>query len=299
MSSRRVDEAADAAGLLTTATSKVGDEFGVPVRTLAGLFGLLPVAVTTLYHVAHNTPDGLPSGVPEFVALWYPFAIVGPATAAFLLATDAEATEERVGLTFLGGFGLIALASPNAWIPAVIGTTVGGSVVVWSRLSRLHRDGEWDALRGVAPTALLIGGAALSLAATAGVASTTLRPLGSGVALLALGMTPALTGWDRTSLFVGAGAGLLTLGFATSTPYVAGAVLLVGGGVVGAPLGLVVLAVGGGVAGLVSGLRNGRADLALGAALLLAAGVPATLLRAAGVLVAVALFATASRGETV
>ncbi|ELZ80128.1 hypothetical protein KU306_18400 (plasmid) [Haloferax larsenii] len=297
MSGSRVEDAAKPTGLVAATANRVERATPKSTRAVAGVLGLLPVAATTLYRVAHNTPAGLPAGVPEFVALWYPFAILGPALAGFLLATTAETASERVGLTFLGGFGLISLASATAWIPAAVGIAVGGGVVVWSRLARLKTEEDWDEIRRVTPTVLLIVGVGVSLAATVGVAPTTLRPLGTILTLLALGLAPVVTGWDLTSLGAGVGAGLVTLALATSLPYVAGAVLLVGGGVVGAPLGLVAFAVGGGVTGVVFSLRDERVDRALGAALLLVAGVPATLLSAAGVLVAVALLATESRGE--
>ncbi|ESP89693.1 hypothetical protein K933_01851, partial [Candidatus Halobonum tyrrellensis G22] len=136
-----------------------------------------------------------------------------------------------------------------------------------------------------------------SLAATAGVAPATLRPLGTAVALVGVGASPAVVGADRTGLLAGAVAGTVALWFAAGAPYVAGAVLLVGGGVVGAPIALVALAVAGGVAGLVSALRRGRSETAVGVGLALAAGVPATLPRALGVVVAVSLLAGAPGGE--
>ncbi|AFK20935.1 hypothetical protein E6P09_17425 (plasmid) [Haloferax mediterranei ATCC 33500] len=305
MSNQQSETASDAGSRLAAAATRFSSDSAVPTQTLSGAVGLAPIALITLYRFVYNVPGGLPDGVPEFVAQLYPFAIVGPAVAGFILAATAQTVGERVGLAFIGGFSLVSLASPTAWYPAAVGTTVGGCLVVWTRLARLRQTKDTKAVVHAAPAGLLVGGAVVSLAATAGISPATLRPLGSGIALVAVGMTPAIVGWDRTSLFIGAGAGILTLGFATSVPYVAGAVFLVGGGVVGAPLGLVVLGVGGGVSGLVYGLRESRVAGAFGAALLLASGVPSTLLRAAGVLVAVALFTTAvgshatvERGET-
>ncbi|WP_135820590.1 hypothetical protein [Halostella litorea] len=264
---------------------------GSPVspRTAAGLVTLLPVALATLYRVALNAPGPLPRPVTAVVGAALPLVVAGPAVAALCLTATADRPGERVGFAFVGGFGLVSLASPAAWLPAVVGTVLGGGLAVGSELAR---DGRPEARR-VGVAGVLVAGVVTSLAASAGVGAATLRPLGSGLALVGVGLTPLLVGGDRTSLAVGALAGVLTFALATSAPYVAGAVLLVGGGVVGAPLGAVAFAVGGGVAGVARALRRGRGDLAVGAGLLLAAGVPATLPRALGVVVALALLVEA------
>lgn len=297
MSGRDVERAVDVDGGLAAGVARLLAESPVSTRTLAGLFGLLPVAGATLYRVAHNAPGALPGRLTELAASALPVAVVGPALAALLLATTADAPAERVGLAFAGGFGLIALASPAAWVPAAVGTVCGGTLVVGARLRRPDRDANVAAVARVGVGVVLTVAVVVSLAATAGVASATLRPLGSGLALVGVGSSPLLVGGNRTSLFVGATAGVLAYGLATTAPYVTGAVLLVGGGVVGTPLGLVVVAIGGGVAGLAHALRRGRADAALGTGLLLAAGVPGTLLRALGVVVAVTLLVGVEGGE--
>ncbi|WP_416841342.1 hypothetical protein [Haloferax sp. DFSO52] len=296
MSSRRVEESAGAGGSLASTVSHLRPA-DVSIRTLAGLLGLIPVLAVTLYRVAHNAPGDLTAGLPEAVVLWLPVAIVGPALAGFLLAASSDRVSERVGLAFIGSFSLISVASPIAWYPAAIGIVVGGGIVVWSWNDRLYNGHVSSSVRELGGAGVLVAGVAFSLAATVGVAPAVLRPLGSAVALVGVGVSPVFVGWDRLSLYVGALAAILTFSFATSAPYVAGAVLLVGGGVVGTPLVLVLLGVGGGITALTHALRTTRTDGAVGVALLLAAGVPSTLLGASGVLVAVALFATASRGE--
>jgi hypothetical protein len=287
MSGRQFGEIAD--GWLLAGVDRVAAGSPVSGGTAAGLLALLSVGATTLYRVAHNAPGTLPGGVSDLAAVALPVAVAGPALAGVLLATVVDRPAERVGLAFAGGFGLVALASPTAWLPAAAGTVGGASLVAWSQLRGLGRDASDAVVRQTGVVAVLAAAVVVSLTATAGVAAGTLRPLGTGLALVGVGATPLLVGSERIDLVTGALAGVLTFALATSVPYVAGAVLLVGGGVVGAPLGLVVLAAGGGAAGLTRALRTRDTDAALGVGTLLVAGVPGTLLRALGVVVAVAL----------
>jgi hypothetical protein len=282
---------------LSVTAARLATMMPLPTRPLAGLLAVVPLAATTLYRVAHNVPGPLPEPLTRLAALALPIAVVGPAAAGLILAATADAAGERVGLAFVGGFGLVSLASATAWLPAAVGTTCGAALVVGARLRRAIGTANAPAMRRGGVAALLAAAVAVSLSATAGVAPATLRPLGSASALLGVGLVPLLIGGDRLSLVTGALAAVLTVGLAASVPYVTGAVLLVGGGVVGAPLGLVALAVGGGVAGLVYTVRHGRTDAALGTGLLLTAGVPGTLLRAVSVVVAIALLVEAERGE--
>lgn len=260
----------------------------VSTRTVAGLCAFVPVALATLYRVVNNAPGPLPSDVVAFATGALP-VVVGPAVAALLLAATDPRPLVRVGLTFAGGFGVVATLSPAAWLPAAVGVTAGGGVVVVAHAGR----GETTprTRRTAAVGGVLVAAVCVSLAATVGVDPATLRPLGSAIALVGVAATPLVVGSARTGLLAGALAGLLTFGVATSVPYVAGAVLLVGGGVVGVPLGLVVLAAAGGVTALVTAFDRRRYDAALGVCLLLAAGVPATLLGSLAVVVAVALLA--------
>lgn len=268
----------------------------VSTRALAGLCALVPAALATLYRIVHNAPGALPSDLVSFATGALPVVVAGPALAGLLLAANEEHPVPRVGLAFAGGFGVVAALSPAAWLPAAVGTTAGGAVVVGARIARPGTTSE--RVRTAAVGGVLVAAVGLSLLATVGVGSATLRPLGSAVALVGVAATPLVVGHDRTSLLAGTLAGLLTFGVATSAPYVAGAVLLVGGDVVGVPLGVVALAVAGAVAGVVAALDRRRDDAALGVALLLVAGVPATLLGAVTVVVAVALLTTPAGRET-
>ncbi|SDN10031.1 hypothetical protein SAMN04487949_3367 [Halogranum gelatinilyticum] len=287
MSGRQFDEIAN--GRLLAGVDRVAAESPVSARTAAGLLALLSVAATTLYRVVHNAPGTLPGGVTDLAAVGLPVAVVGPAFGALLLATAADRPVERVGLAFAGSFGLVALASPAAWLPAAVGMVGGVTLVAWSEVRELGRSASRTEIRRTGVVAVLAGSVVVSLAATGGIAAGTFRPLGTVLALVGVGATPLFVGSDRPSLIVGALAAVLTFAVATSVPYVAGAVLLIGGGVVGAPIGLVVLAAGGGVAGLTRAFRTRDTDAVLAVGTLLATGVPGTLLRALGVVVAVAL----------
>jgi hypothetical protein len=294
MSGRRVAEvlATDAGA---TAASLSGRS-PVSARLFAGALAFVPIAAAAAYRVAHNAPGSLPGPFAELAAPLLPFAVVGPAVAGLLLASVADRPVQRVGLAFAGGFGLVALA-PSAWYPATAGVVCGGASAVGSlavgawRDDRSARQNRPTPARYATVAGVLVAAAMASLAATAGVAPATLRPLGSSAALLGVGLAPLLTGTDGSSLAVGAVAGGLSFAAVASLPYVAGAVLLVGGGVVGAPVALVVLAVAGGAAALAATLRRGRYDRACGAGLLLVAGVPATPPQALSVLLALVLLA--------
>jgi hypothetical protein len=259
----------------------------VSTRTLAGACALVPVALSTLYRVVNNAPGTLPTDLAVVAASARPAAMVGPAVAALLLAGDESSPARRVGLAFAGGFGVLALVSPAAWLPAAAGIVAGGVVLVVAHA----RDAPTveRAVWGAAVGGVLVIAAGVSLLATVGIDPATLRPLGSTVALVGVGTTPLLTGRSRLGLVAGALAAGSTVAVAVNAPFVAGAVLLVGGGVVAAPLGLVALAVGGGVVGLVAAVESRKRNAAFGVCLLLAAGVPSTLVRAVAVVVAVAL----------
>jgi hypothetical protein len=294
---------------------RLGSAVPVRSRSLAGLLALPPVAGATLYRVVHNAPGALPPGVVDLAVALLPLAVAGPALATLLLAGDTDRRTDRLGLVFVGAFGLVSLAGGTAWFPATVGVCAGLLVLVGGRC-RAVRSRQATDVRQIgllAVLGLLTAGVVVSLAATAGVAPATLRPAGSGLALVGVGLLPAVVPTDRLDLLVGVAGGLLTVAVASSAPYVAGAVLLVGGGVVGVPLGLVALAVGGGVAASVAGLRRVLATgsestataptsdddrdrplagpAVVAPVLLLTAGVPGTLLRAVGVAVAVGLLA--------
>lgn len=301
-------------GRLAAAVGRLRTRLDAPVdgRTAAGVVAVVPVVGVTLYRVAHNAPGTLPPVAADLAALARPAAVLGPALAALVLAGVAATAAERVGLALAGGFGALTLAPPAAWHPAAAGLVAGGGLAVGGRLWRSgcrdRRLGRLVPAAGTAPATALVVAVAVSLAAAAGVASPTLRPLGTGLALVGVVLTPLATGLDRIGLAAGAVAAGVTVGLASTLPYVAGAVFLVGGAVVGAPLALVAFAVGGGVAGVVGAARSGGAGqtdgcgrtgtpAAFGAALLLAAGVPGSLPRALAAVVGVALLVGVGRAR--
>ena len=296
MNSRRVDNDGHGAGPSSATRGVAANPLPVSSRSVIALLALLPTAAATLYRVLLNAPGGLPGDLTALGSGTLSLLVVGPALAAFVFAATVDAAAVRIGLAFVGGFGLLSVVSPAAWLPAAVGVVAGCGLVVGGRVARLA-SAQFTALATPTVGVVLAAAVVTSLAATAGVAAPTLRPVGSWLALLGLASTPLLSGVDRLGVLAGAVAGVGTVALATSVPYVAGAVFLVGGGVVGVPLGLVALAVGGGVAAGVVSIRRGRLDRALGVGVLLAAGVPGTLFRAVAVGVAVALLVV-SRTET-
>ncbi|RYJ08198.1 hypothetical protein ELS19_16670 [Halogeometricum borinquense] len=295
MSSRRATEATNER--LDATIASLSNRSPIAIRPLAGVLALVPILGTLLYRIGNNVPGSLSASVTELVTVVLPFVAVGPAFAGLLLAAATDRPGERVGLAFVGGFGLIALAARGAWYPAAAGVVFGGLFVTGSIAVRSWRSDRLEGVRYPVVAAVLVVAVVASIVATAGISPATFRPLGSSVALFGIGLTPVLVGTDRLSLAAGVVAGALALNAAITLPFVTGAVLLVGGGVVGAPIALVVFAVGGGVAGLIAALRRGQFDRACGAGVLLAAGVPAVLLQALGVFVALALLADEPGGD--
>ncbi|WP_267643796.1 phosphate ABC transporter permease [Haloarchaeobius amylolyticus] len=286
-------------GVVTT----VADGLPVAPRTAAGLLAVVPAAAVFLLRLAVNAPLRNPVVGAELLAPVSVAALLGPAAAALVLGASADfaSPAERVGLLFVGVFGVLAALSTAAWLPAAGAVVGGGSLAVAARIRNLDR--RADPLELVASAVVLLG-LGLSLAASSGVA-TDLRTTGTTVGLLGIALAPAFRArhLDWPGLGAGALAAVAVYQAATSAPYIAGAALLVGSNVVGGSVLLVALAAGGGVAATVAATRTGAWPVALGAILLLVVGVPATIPRAVGAVVALALLVsesgpvTESRGE--
>jgi hypothetical protein len=242
------------------------------------------VGLLALVRVALNLPADLP------VAGAYPTALaiatIAPALGLTALGLRAEQPVYRVGLLFAGVFGLLTLVAE----PAVVPATIALLVVVLGVASLQLRD-HVTARRfdRVLVVATLAAGGVLSLAAGIGVETTTLRPVGSQLVLLAIAATPVFVDWDREALAVGIGVGLAVLAVGLGAPFVTGAISLVVGGVVGASLPLLFVGTVGATILLWAGLRTGRTELAIAAGLLLVAGIPATVPRGLAFLTALAL----------
>jgi len=194
----------------------------------------------------------------------------GVALAAVGLSTERPVV--RVGLLFAGVFGVLATVSGAATVAAAVAIPVGAALAFARAMG--PPETYFELRRGVIALtfALAVG---LSLAATAGlVGSPSERPdpprssrgdppRGSGRG------RPGRPRCRRTRV-----RGVVAA--SAAAPYVTGSALLAGFAVVGSPHLLVATAAFGGVAAAVSGFRGGDARLAIGAVLLLLAGVPAT-----------------------
>lgn len=275
----------------------------VPARTsgrVAGVVSLLGLGILSLVRIGLNLPASAPLAdiVPSGGALSgaYPVAVglatVGPAAGLLLLGLRADRPAVLAGGTFAGVFGGLSLVAPPATLPAAL--AIAGALLGVSLERGVLVDRREEIGRALVGLALAIGGVS-SLMAGVGLEPATLRPLGSSVVLLAVAGTPAFVGWDREGLIVGLGVGAAVLAIGATAPFVTGAVSLVVGGVVGASLPLLFLAAVGATSLLWTGLRRGRWNLALAASLLLVAGIPATVPRGLGFLVALILLGGGER----
>lgn len=239
------------------------------------------VALQTLLRILHNLPYdpvAVPPGVRAALAVGTPVVL---AIATIATALVARRSAPRVGLLFVGVFGPLAVLSPAATLPAVVGVTAGGVVAL---IGSLGRPSSYPQARRAVVGAAFAAGVAVSLASSVGILSGSARGFGAALTLAALAVVGLLIEGDRAGLAAGALTFLGVAVAAGSSPFVAGSVLLVGFSVVGVPHALVALAAGGGVAALVAGIRQREAALVAGVGLLLLAGVPVTLPRAMAVL---------------
>jgi len=261
----------------------------------AGVVALAVAAAGFAVTIAHNAPFdplAVPAVVIDALAGGTPL-VLGAALFAVAL-TETEPTR-RVGLLFAGVFGPFATLSAAATLPAVAGVIGGGALALIGSLDRpsTYREG-----RRAAVVVGFVAAVALSLTAATGLLDGGMT-VGAGLALVATAALALLVRIDWLAALAGLVAATGLVAAAVTVPYLTGTVLLVGFGVVAVPHLLVALALGGGIAAAAAGLRRGTPLLAVGASLVVLAGVPATLPRAMGVLLGVALVtrATASRPE--
>ncbi|WP_436931716.1 hypothetical protein [Halosimplex halobium] len=269
----------------------VGDGLPGSPATLAGAVALVPTAGVLILRLVRNAPGGLPPVGRAVAPTVTTLAAVVPALAVLGLAVDTDARAERVALAAVGVFGLVGAVDAAAWLPAAAAVLAGtGAALVAELADRAHaRVGAVDSLRAaLAPVArpggvAVLGSLALawSLAASAGLGTTTLRPAGAAVAFATLAALPLARGVDATiDLGLWAVGAFAVVVAAVSAPFVAGAVALVAFDAGTVPLSLLALGIGGAVASVVADARRRTFGPAVAAALLLTAGVPATLPRA-------------------
>ena len=254
----------------------------VDTRLVAGVIGLAGAAGLLAARVALNA--GLAPGVAGSIDILLLAATVGPALGALGIAATTGDPVERIGLAFVGVFGLLSVV-PAATTAAVVAVVAGGSLAAAGRWREVGRPVDWHVL----PVAMLVGAVGVSLLGGIGVEPTTLQSIGSQLGLLGAAATPALLGHGQTDWAFGGLAAAALVAVGVTAPFVTGAVTLIGGGVVGASL--LVLAVG--LAGLTTtasaAARTRHWHALFGAALMFAAGVPASMPRALAVVLGVLL----------
>ena len=269
------------------------------VIVAAGALTLLAVSVTTAARVLTNLPSGPVAAAPavrEAAVAATPF-VVAASLAAVALATDRAPL--RVGVLFVAVFGVLQAFSRAAVLPGVAGVAAGSGAALAGTL------GVPSSYRAARRSAVALGfaaGIALSLFAAVGIAGAGLRSTGGvlvAVSLVGIGLR---VGDDRLGLAASVLAFIATAAAVASAPYVAGAVLLVAFAVVGVPGLLVAAAVGSCVGVAVAALRRREYATAIGAGVLLVAGLPASFPRAMAVafgalLVLVPVEALAGGGE--
>jgi len=251
-----------------------------------GALGALATAVATTLRILHNVPFdplAVSAGVLGAMEVTAAFA-VALALAAIGFAIDRPPV--RIGLLFAGVFGALAAAAPAARVPAAVAVTAAGGVAL---LGALGVPDSYRELRRRAVAAGFLVAIALSLASTLGVASGGVRELGVLAYLVALVALSVRVRGDWLAVVAGAAGFAAVVVASAIAPYIAGSALLVGFAVVGAPHLLVAAAVGGAVAAAVAGLRRRSPALAVGAVLLVVAGVPATPTAATAVLLGATL----------
>ena len=286
----RVDAGSERAGVRTSAAA-------APARALV-LAALAAVAVRTGFRTLHNAPVVLPTPVVGSAAALGIAAGVLPGIAAVALGLRSGRPADRVGLSFAGVFGALATVVPAVTVPAAVALVGGGALAVARRVRPI--DG-WRGALGRAVPAALLGGVALALGAATGLLPPGTRTAGASIVVAALAASPALVRPGPTDWALGALAGAGVLWAGSSLPFVAGAVTLVAFGLVGTPLALFAAGVGGGVATVAGSLgreASGSADWlrGVGAALVLLAGVPATVGGATAIVLGSALLAGVGAG---
>ncbi|SFR87286.1 hypothetical protein SAMN05216559_0333 [Halomicrobium zhouii] len=261
------------------------------VRQAAGIVALLGGASIALVRLVRNAPiDAAVLAGPTAFELATTLAIVAPALAAVAMGVAAPTDREWVALVVAGTFTLLTAVTGAVSVPAAGVVLAAGvlALVPWADLT---------------PGPTIVAGGfvvalALSLGGGMGVLHASARTFGTVVTLGALAATPLVVRPSLGSLLVGAAAALGVVAVTLSAPFVTSASVLVVGAAIDPPLVLLAAGVGGAVATVASGVSTGRTAVAVGGALLLAAGVPATVPRALAVVLGASLVLDAVDSRT-
>jgi len=274
---------------LAGARSRLQGGLPVSVTTAFGALALVPTAGVLFFRLVRNLPVGLPAVARGASPAVEALAAVVPALAMVGLAIVAERRAMRVSFAAVGVFALLGAADGAAWLPAAAATLSGAAIVLALDLRERLPDGveplSKAGLRRISGPAVVAGlglvALATSLTASAGIETTSLRPAGTLLVFATLAVLPLVRSLDDyfdLGLWVVATFAIVV--GAASAPFVAGAVVLVALGAGTAPLALLAMGLGGGFATVVADTRRTAYGPAVGAALVLVAGVPATLPRA-------------------
>lgn len=247
------------------------------IVVLSGVFALVIVVAKTTLDVLGNLPFDPIVASPAIRELSAIGAPVSVALAVVAIPFVTERTTVRVGLLFVGIFGLLPFVQPVATAPAAVAVTVGGGVTL---LGTLGWPSTYRRARSQLIATGILGGLAVALSSSIGILNGGTRGIG---ALLTLGAVTAMAvhvEGDRIAVVAGALAFVTVIIVSATSPYVVGSVLLVALAIVGVPHLLVACAVGGATAVTIAGLRRREYTLAVGAPLVLLGGIPATFPRA-------------------
>lgn len=280
---------------MTTLAARISDSVApepdgwsrVSVQTGAGVVALVPMLALLSFTIGTNTPIGPRLPLGSIGAPIEAAALAGPAVAAVVLGLTSESTYIRVGMLFAGVFGALSLVSQTAMGPTTI-AIAGASVLVGLDQGRSMMGWQSLAKRGV--TGAFVFSIVVSMLAALGIEPALTRSLGSIGIAVGIAGTPVFTGFSRRSVFVGLLGGAIVAGIGLAAPVITAAVSLLGMGVIGLPLPLLVLGAIGGVTAVAAGVEHRDAPSAVAGALVLVAGVPATIPSALSLLVALVLF---------
>lgn len=258
----------------TTDATRVGSTPSLDRRSgasVAGGLALAAVAGSTLLRVLYNAPVApieVPGGAVTAAGTFATLVVVA-ALASIALASDRPAV--RVGLLTVGVFGALATVADAAAVPAVVAVPGGTALAMGAALGA---PSSYRGLRRRVVALAFPAAVALALAAATGAVDPGLRGTGTVGVLAATTLLSLRVEGDRTALVAG-GVGFAAVAVVSSAaPFLTGSALLVGLGVVDAPVLLVATAVFGAVAAAVAGARRGEYVLVFGVGVLLSAGAP-------------------------
>jgi hypothetical protein len=245
----------------------------------AGALALAATAADVAVTVLANRPFDPIVATPGVRAATGTVAPLAAVLGLGIVAATARVATARVGLLFAAAFGGLAVAAPGATLPGVVALALGAALALSGTLGRPAAWGPRAVGRHLV-AAGFVAGIAVSLWSAVGL----LDPgLGGAGELLALGAVVGAGVLVRPGL-LGFAAGLVAAGAvvaaSVAAPFVVGSALLVAFAVGSAPQALVAAAVGAAIAAAVAGLARGEQAPAVGAGLLVLAGIPVTPARA-------------------